>query len=67
MKKIAVSIDVGHRLSISGITEQFNRIGNDGFIGIRITGTSGRGDGLAEVLETRFRFVLDDLVDVIND
>ena len=61
-----MSIDVGHRLSISRITEQFHGISNDSFIGVHITGTSSRGDGIAEVLETRFRFVLDDLVDVVD-
>ena len=64
---IAVSIDVGHRLAVRRISKKFHRIGYYCFVGVGVSGASSSGHGISEILEARLRFVLDDLVDTIND
>ena len=61
-----MSINVGDRLSISRITEQFHCVCNDGFFGVRVSSTSSGRYGFSEPLKAGVGFVLDDLVHAIH-
>ena len=62
---IVMSIDVGDRLPIPGISKKFNRVCNDGFFGVRVSSTSSGRYGFSEPLKAGVRFALDDLVHAI--
>ena len=64
---IPVAIDVGDRLPVPRIAEQFHLVGNDGLVGVFISSASSCGNRLAKVSKARARFVLDDLVHVIHN
>ena len=42
---IVMSVDVGDRLPVPGISKKFNRVCNDGLFGVRVSGTSIGGYG----------------------
>ena len=61
-----MSIDVGDRLPIPGISEKFHRVCNDGFFGVRVSSTSSGRYGFSEPLKAGVGFVLDNLVHAIH-
>ena len=63
---IVMSIDVGDRFPIPGISKKFHRVCNVGFFGVRVSSTSSRRYGLSEPLNAGVGFVLDDLVHAID-
>ena len=63
---IVMSIDVGDRLPIPGISKKFHRVCNDGFFGVRVSSTSSGRYGFSEPLKAGVGFVLDDLVHAIH-
>ena len=63
---IAMSIDVGDRLPIPGISKKFHRVYNDGFFGVSVSSASSGRYGFSEPLKAGVGFVLDDLVHAIH-
>ena len=63
---IVMSIHVGDRLPVPGISKMFHRVCNDGLFGFRVSGTPSGGYGLSEPLKAGVGFVLDDLVHAIH-
>ena len=63
---IVMAIDVGDRLPVPVISKQFNRVCNDGFFGVRVSGTSSGRYGFSEKLKAGVGFVLDVLVHEIH-
>ena len=63
---IVMSIDVGDRLPIPGISKKFHHVCNYGFFGVRVSSTSSRRYRFSEPLKAGVWFVLDDLVHAID-
>ena len=63
---IPVTIDVGDRLAVRRIAEQFHCVCNDGFFGVRVSSTSSGRYGFSEPLKAGDGFVVDDLVHAID-
>ena len=63
---IVMSIDVGDRLPIPGISKKFHRFCNDGFFGVTVSSTSSGRYGCSEPLKAGVGFLLDDLVHAID-
>ena len=63
---IVMSIHVGDRLPVPGISKKLHRVCNDGFFGVGVSGTSSGRYGFSEPLNAGVGFVLDDLVHAIH-
>ena len=59
---ITMSINVSDRLLIARIAEEFNRVGNDGLVGVFMSSASSCGNRLTKPSIAGVMFILDDLV-----
>ena len=64
---ISVTIHVCDGFSVRRVSQQFNRVGDDSFVGVRVSIASGRGNRFTKVPEAWLRFALDDLLYVVDD
>ena len=56
--------DVGQRLPVTRVPQQLHGVRDDGLVSVDVSLATGRGHCIAEPPETRYRIVLDHLVDV---
>ena len=61
---VTMSVNVGDGLSVARVPQQLHGVRDDGLVSVDVSLATGRGHGIAEPSETRYRIVLDDLVDV---